>query len=557
MQDRRKKLPVGVDLFDQLIREDYYYLDKTDFIGQLLQWRGKVNLFTRPRRFGKTLNMSMLKSFFEINSDPSLFRGLAIARETELCKEFQGKFPVVFLSLKSVEGRIFEEALRGLSALIGVECRRLSFLLESKSVKEPDRDIFARLCAQQASEAELKSALTLLMRMLHDHYQRQAILLIDEYDVPLDKANERGYYRQMVDFLRGFFGEAFKTNPDLYFAAVTGCLRISKESIFTGINNLKIDTISHHRYNEFFGFTDSDVRQMLADYGLSGAYAPMKEWYDGYRFGDMDIYCPWDVINHCDRLLEQPSAKPEAYWMNTSANGLVKRFIEKADDSIKADIETLIAGGAVCKRILENLTYDELDTDMEHLWSVLYLTGYLTLDKSQPETEDGRCHLVIPNREVKEIFIEKIRKWFSERIEISDRSELFGALWRRDAKSLQKQIHNVLLDAISYYDYHENYYHALLVGLLYDKELLVRSNREAGEGRSDITIEDARGNRATIIEVKHSQSYGNLEADSERAVLQIEETQYAWPYLQRDYTVIACGIAFAGKDCRVVMKELS
>lgn len=555
MAEVRKKLPVGVDSFEKIIRENYYYLDKTAFIRQLINWHGEVNLFTRPRRFGKTLIMSMLKSFFEVGTDDALFDGLEISGEKEMCQAYQGKYPVVFLSLKGVEGGNFEEALGMLTMLISNECRRLSYLLDSDCVVSSDKDMMRRLLNRKNDMFELKASLSMFMRMLHAHYGRQVILLIDEYDVPLDKANAGGYYDQMVGLLRGFLGEAFKTNPDLYFAVLTGCLRISKESIFTGLNNLKADTISDERYDEYFGFTDSDVRKILADYGLAGAYASLKEWYDGYHFGNADVYCPWDVVCHCDRLLQNPAAEPDLYWDNTSSNDIVRSFIGHADASVRDEIEKLIAGEVLEKKLVLNLTYQELDKK-ELLWSVLYQTGYLTLDRRSKSRQRGMACFVIPNREIREIFVEKIQEWFSEDVFPGYRDGLYEEIWGGDAKKLQKRLTDILYDTISYYDYHENYYHALLVGLLLNGVYRVRSNTEMGAGRSDIVIEDGRMRRAAIIETKRSREYEELGKDSLAALKQIEERRYGYPYFKKDYQVIAYGISFAEKECQVEAKVL-
>lgn len=394
-----------------------------------------------------------------------------------------------------------------------------------------------------------------LMRILRSYYGKQVILLIDEYDVPLDKANSNGYYDRMVDFLRGFFGGVFKTNPDLYFAVVTGCLRISKESIFTGLNNLKIDTISDERYDKYFGFTDMDVRKILKDYGLSGAYDEIKEWYDGYHFGSADVYCPWDVVSHCDSLLQKPDAKPKLYWDNTSSNGLVKRFIELADVTTRRELEALVAGEVIEKNIVENLTYGELEEDRDHLWSVLYLTGYLTVDK-RVEGRNGLTRLAIPNREVREIFVNKIQKWFGENVMRNYQAGIYEVLWNCKAETLGQRIRDILYDTISYHDYHENYYHALLAGLLLNGAYLVKSNYETGAGRSDISIEDERGRRAVIIETKRSREYEDLEKDSEEALKQIQDREYAWPFQRKKYQVIAYGISFEGKECCVKVKQL-
>lgn len=551
-----KRLPVGVDSFEKVIRDDYYYLDKTTFIQQLINWHGEVNLFTRPRRFGKTLIMSMLKAFFEVGTDPSLFDDLAISEDRAVCEACQGKYPVLFLSFKGVEGGNFEEAMGMLTMLISNECRRLSYLLKSNSVADSDKDMMQRLLDRRNDIFELKTSLSLLMRMLHDHYGKQIILLIDEYDVPLDRANAKGYYSPMVEFLRGFLGEALKTNPDLYFAVLTGCLRISKESIFSGLNNLKVDTISDERYDECFGFTDSDVRKMLADYGLPEAYGLLKEWYDGYHFGNADVYCPWDVICHCDRMLQNPAAEPDLYWDNTSSNYIIRSLIGQADAAARDEIEKLIAGETLEKKLVMNLTYQELDKK-ELLWSVLYQTGYLTLDRRSKSRQRGQACFVIPNREIREIFVEKIREWCSEEVIPDYQDGLYAEIWGCEAERLQKRISDILYDTISYYDYHENYYHALLVGLLLNGAYLVKSNYEMGTGRSDIVVEDGRNRRAVIIETKRSREYEELEKDCQAALKQIEEKQYGWPYLKKKYQVIAYGISFVEKDCHVEVKVLT
>ena len=549
-----KKLPVGVDGFEKLIRDGYYYLDKTSFICRLVEWHGEVNLFTRPRRFGKTLNMSMLKAFFEIGTDKSLFDGLEISKDRKICDAYQGQYPVLFLSLKGIEGETFDDAMKAMAEILSAECQRISALLDTEKISEFDRERLDRLIRMDADVSGMKFAPAYLMRTLYTCYGKQVILLIDEYDVPLDKANNRGYYDRMVDFLRGFLGSAFKTNPDLYFAVVTGCLRISKESIFTGLNNLKVDTVSDERYDEYFGFTDTDVQKILADYELSEAYGLLKEWYNGYHFGSADVYCPWDVVNHCDKLLQSPDAEPELYWDNTSSNEIIRRFIENADVSTRYDIERLIAGEALEKNLVLNLTYQELDKK-ELLWSVMYQTGYLTLDRTSKSRQRGIVRLVIPNREIKEIFVEKIREWFSEKVAPGHQIGLYDEIWNCKAEELQHRIRDILYDTISCHDYHENYYHALMVGLLLNGEYDVRSNYEMGDGRSDIAIADPRRSRAVIIETKRSENYDELEKDCEEALKQIQSRKYAWPFTRKEYQVIAYGISFVGKECCVKVKQ--
>ena len=551
----KKMLPVGLDSFEKIRRLGYYYMDKTLLIQDVLTNRGDVNLFTRPRRFGKTLNMSMLWSFFEIGSDKSLFNGLAISEEKQLCEEYQARHPVVFLSLKGVEGLTYEEAIARLVTLISTECKRLDYLEKAPDVKEDDRKIFRNLMARQPEEDELQDALVTLMRMLHAHYGEQVILLIDEYDVPLDKAHINGYYDQMVAFLRGFFGEAFKTNPDLFFAVVTGCLRISKESIFTGINNLKVDTITDTRYDEYFGFTEADVKKLLADYGMEYALEDMRAWYDGYHFGNADVYCPWDVVNHCDKLLDNPKARPKPYWNNTSSYALVKQIIDMADATTRGEIEQLVAGKTIRKKIVETLTYGELTESIDNLWSVLFLTGYLTVDKNAPEDEDDYTSLVIPNREVREIFIEKIQKWFAEKVVTQKNSmeKLCRALESGDAEQVETMLNEQLRGTISYYDSYEGFYHGFLLGLLTGKsDWTILSNREAGMGRSDIQIENATGELGMIIETKRAKSRNDMEAQCDAALKQILEREYAEPLIDDGANEVwSYGIAFFKKKCSV------
>lgn len=550
----KKKLPVGVDLFDKLIESGYYYLDKTLFIKTLVETCGDVNLFTRPRRFGKTLNMSMLKAFFEIGSDPSLFDGLAVSQEQEICESYQGKYPVIFLSLKGVEGNNFEEALGWMRIQISRECKRLEEKSGSFVCSEDDRELLDRYVKRTETDIELAASLGILVRMLRQHYGRRVIVLLDEYDVPLDKANSCGYYDEMVRFLRGFLGEVFKTNPDLYFAVVTGCLRISKESIFTGINNLKIDTISDVRYAEYFGFTDADVKKLLSDYDLTEAFDDLKKWYDGYHFGNKDVYCPWDVLSHCDRLLQIPGAEPELYWDNSSSNQLVRQLIDLADAADRKDLEHLIAGSTLEKKLVMNLTYDDLDKK-ELLWSVLYQTGYLTLERGSRPVQRGAVRFVIPNREIREIFIEKIQDWFAEKVGQGgeELSELYRALENGDAAAAENILNGQLRASISYYDSYEGFYHGFLLGLLKGKQdWMVRSNRESGNGRSDILIECADGVRGMIVEVKRAKTRDGLLSACDDALRQVEENSYAEALYEDGFSEVrAYGIAFYRKSCRV------
>ena len=562
----RKKLPIGIDGFEKIRRNDFYYADKTLFIKELLQNWGEVNLFTRPRRFGKTLNMSMLKCFFEIGSDTSCFDGLKIMQEKALCKEYMGKFPVISISLKSVDGLKYESALAALRTVIGNEAGRFRFLRESSKLDKDDKNSYDQLVSIDTkgnskyamSDAALIDSLRTLSQLLEKHYGRKTILLIDEYDVPLDKAFQAGYYEEMVSLIRNLLGNALKTNDSLYFAVLTGCLRISKESIFTGLNNLKVHTISDVRYDEYFGFTDSDVDELLEFYGLSSYKAVLRDWYDGYRFGDTDVYCPWDVINYCDELLADPNAVPENYWANTSGNDLIRRLLKKANQSTKSDVEQLINGETITKTIRQELTYREVEDSIDNIWSVLYSTGYLTCRRRVP---GKKMELALPNREVRELFIELVKNWFEEIIQAdSGRISRFCAAFPSgDMDSIQEMLGDYLWDSISVRDtavrrnMKENFYHGMLLGLLQSQDSwLVKSNAETGEGYSDISIQtpDRIG---IIIELKYADD-GNLEAACKEALEQIEEKKYAEGLKRQSMRkIIKYGIAFYKKECMVVM----
>ena len=562
----RKKLPIGIDGFEKIRRNDFYYADKTLFIKELLQNWGEVNLFTRPRRFGKTLNMSMLKCFFEIGSDTSCFDGLKIMQEKALCKEYMGKFPVISISLKSVDGLKYESALAALRTVIGNEAGRFRFLRESSKLDKDDKNSYDQLVSIDTkgnskyamSDAALIDSLRTLSQLLEKHYGRKTILLIDEYDVPLDKAFQAGYYEEMVSLIRNLLGNALKTNDSLYFAVLTGCLRISRESIFTGLNNLKVHTISDVRYDEYFGFTDSDVDELLEFYGLSSYKAVLRDWYDGYRFGDTDVYCPWDVINYCDELLADPNAVPENYWANTSGNDLIRRLLKKANQSTKSDVEQLINGETITKTIRQELTYREVEDSIDNIWSVLYSTGYLTCRRRVP---GKKMELALPNREVRELFIELVKNWFEEIIQAdSGRISRFCAAFPSgDMDSIQEMLGDYLWDSISVRDtavrrnMKENFYHGMLLGLLQSQDSwLVKSNAETGEGYSDISIQtpDRIG---IIIELKYADD-GNLEAACKEALEQIEEKKYAEGLKRQSMRkIIKYGIAFYKKECMVVM----
>ena len=562
----RKKLPIGIDGFEKIRTNDFYYVDKTLFIKELLQNWGEVNLFTRPRRFGKSLNMSMLKCFFEIGSDPALFNSLKIAQEKELCEKYMGKFPVIFISLKSVDGLHFKAASDALRTVIGNASKRFRFLLESPSLGEKDKTAYERLinvdsrsdASYAMSDATLIDSLNTLSQLLAQHYGQKVILLIDEYDVPLDKAFQSGYYDEMINLIRSLLGNALKTNESLYFAVLTGCLRISKESIFTGLNNLKVHTISDIRYDEYFGFTDAEVDEMLKFYGLSSYKDVIRDWYDGYRFGDTEVYCPWDVINCCDELLADPYAEPENYWANTSGNGLIRRLLKKANQSTRNEVEQLINGGTITKPIRQELTYREVEDSIDNIWSVLYSTGYLTCRRRVP---GKRMELALPNREVRELFIELVKDWFEETIQADmGRINRFCAAFPKgDVSTIQDMLHDYLWDSISVRDtavrrnMKENFYHGMLLGLLRSQDSwLVKSNAETGEGYSDISIQTPE-RTGIVIELKYAED-GNLEAACSEALKQIEEKKYAEGLKRRGTKkIIKYGIAFCEKECLVVM----
>ena len=557
----RKKLPVGIDSFEKLRREDFYYVDKSGLIIDLLNNWGEVNLFTRPRRFGKTLNMSMLKSFFEIGADGTLFDGLAISRETALCEAHMGKFPVVFVSLKGVDGLTFEDAYIMLKTIIRTEASRHYYLKTSEKVSTENKQIFEEILSGKYEE--MADSLRLLSQMLFQHYGQKAVLLIDEYDVPLDKAFQHGYYREMVALIRSLFGQALKTNDFLQFAVLTGCLRVSKESIFTGLNNFKVLSITDSRFDEHFGFTDAEVKMLLDDYNLTAHYGETKEWYDGYHFGSVDVYCPWDVINHVDRLCGEPNAEPQAYWINTSGNDLVKRFVDKADKTTQGEIERLIAGEAIERAVRLELTYNEIDSSIDNLWSVLFTTGYLT---QAGKAARGVYKLVIPNREVREVFILQIQEWFKETV-VQDEKPMqafcqafldgnAGEIQKRLTASLGKMIN--ILDTKARDDQKENFYHGLLLGLLRsDPTWSILSNAESGDGFSDILIEPEDPDAGIVIEVKYSPTLAGMESACVTALEQIKSKRYDERLRNEGReNVTAFGIAFCKKRCRVVFEKL-
>ena len=564
----KKKLPIGIDGFEKIRTNDFYYVDKTLFIKELIQNWGEVNLFTRPRRFGKSLNMSMLKCFFEIGNHLELFDGLKIRKEKDLCETYMGNFPVISISLKSVDGRNFESAVAALRTVIGNEAGRFRFLRESSELDEDDKNSYNQLVNIKAkgntkydmTDDILTDSLQTLSLLLYRHYGQKVILLIDEYDVPLDKAFQAGYYDEMVSLIRNLLGNVLKTNDSLYFAVLTGCLRISKESIFTGLNNLKVHTISDVRYDEFFGFTNADVDEMLAFYGLSSYKDVIRDWYDGYRFGDTDVYCPWDVINYCDELLAAPSAPPKNYWANTSGNGLILRLLEKADQTTKDEVEELLNGGKITKKVRQELTYRDIEDSVENVWSVLYATGYLT-GRHVDQADADRFSLWIPNGEIRKLFSELVEDWFRgiTRSDTERINRFCAAFPAGDEATIQDMLGDYLWDSISVRDTavrrnrKENFYHGMLLGLLQSQgRWLVKSNAETGEGYSDISIQtpDRVG---IIIELKYADN-GDLESACREALKQIEEKKYAEGLKRRGAKkILKYGIAFCGKECLVVM----
>ena len=563
-----KMLPVGIDGFEKIRKAGFYYVDKSKLIEQLLQNWGEVNLFTRPRRFGKTLNMSMLKSFFEIGTDTTLFNGLYILNNNDLCEKYMGKYPVIFLSLKDVAGLTYAEAEDALVQLIGSEAGRFHFLTNSSALSDAEKEQYRGFTIIQNGKYRMDkglliSALRILSQLLYRHYGQKVIILIDEYDVPLGKAFQHGYYQEMVSLIRGMFGQALKTNSFLQFAVLTGCLRISKESIFTGLNNFKVYSAADARYDEAFGFTDEEVKKILADYQLQEHYAEVKEWYDGYHFGNADIYCPWDVINYVDDLKSDPAAFPKTYWINSSGNDLVKRFIDKADITTKDEIEQLIAGEPVEKRIRLDLTYDEIDNSIDNMWSVLFTTGYLTQISNDAYS---RYKLAIPNKEIREVFVLQIREWFAGVVanNAASTKEINQGFLEGRAEAIQRELTMFLGETISIMDTNarsgekENFYHGILLGILKSyPDWAVKSNRESGDGFPDILLKPKNPDAGIIIELKYAHTMNDLEKACERALGQIRDRRYDEALREdgRD-DVLAYGIAFYKKRCKVVVEKL-
>lgn len=558
-----KKLPIGIENFEEMRREDFYYVDKSHVIEQLLTQWGKVNLFTRPRRFGKSLNMSMLQSFFEIGKDKTLFDGLRISDNQELCEKYQGKFPVVSVSLKGINGATYEEARRFLIKIINEEARRLSVLSDSTELDETDHELLTQLKKKEMTNDSLVYSIRELTELLEKHYGSKVIVLIDEYDVPLAKANENGYYDEMVLLIRNLFENALKTNSSLKFAVLTGCLRIAKESIFTGLNNFKVYSITDKSFDETFGFTDAEVKELLRYYGQEKYYETVKEWYDGYRFGNVDVYCPWDVINFCSDHLADPGLEPKNYWANTSGNSVISHFIDsvgKPQKLTRMELEQLVNGGIVQKEINSELTYKELYSSIDNLWSTLFMTGYLT---QRGEPSGNRYNLVIPNREIRNIITNHILKMFKENVKDDGKtvSDLCDALLNQNPEKVELIFTEYMKKTISIRDTFaqkptkENFYHGLLLGILGFKEnWSVMSNRESGDGFGDILIRIEDEDVGIVIEVKYADD-GNLQGECEKALQQIIDIRYTESLEQEGiHTIIKYGIACYRKKCKVLMR---
>ena len=553
------KIPVGISDFAKIRKYHYYYVDKTGLIEDLLEKEtAEVTLITRPRRFGKTMGMSMLDNFFDIRKDSkAIFEGLEISQNTELCSQWMNQWPVLFLSFKEVDGTVFDHAFNLLKFTLAQFCDDHAYLTESEKVTEEQKRIFRRLNDQTASLTDVQGALLVLMKMMRAYYGKPVILLLDEYDVPIAKASANGYYTEMLEVIRGMMSTALKDNDALRFAVITGCLRIAKESIFTGTNNFVSDTISSSHLNESFGFTQADIDQILKDADCLEHAADIKNWYDGYHFGDLDVYCPWDVMNYLRDLQRNPKAKPASYWKNTSDNSIIRSFIDYAGRSISRKLETLLSGGYIVQKIEENLTYDYLHSSEENLWSILYLTGYLTQAREENLPDplpEKMSALMIPNAEVQEIFETTIQKWFDESAQTWNRKALFDAVWSGNTETLTEEMNKLLRKTISYHDYREDFYHAFLAGIFAGAGYEVDSNKEHGEGRSDVVVLDPEGDRVAIFEAKYSRTQDAMSKDCAAALEQIEDRQYAKEF-EDDYDSVLCyGIAFYKKRCLVRMK---
>ncbi len=564
MNTTQKKIPIGIEDFEKLRKNGFYYVDKTGLIIELLQNPAEVTLFTRPRRFGKSLNMSMLKYFFELDGNKELFEGLEIMEEPELCEEYMGKFPVISLSLKDIDAESYETAFEMAAMLMNREAGSHRYLLESEFLATDEKEAFSELLDRKMNKSVFCGSIALLSRLLEKHHNRKVVILIDEYDVPLARAHAQGYYEQMIVLIRSFFHQALKSNKSIQLAVLTGCMRISKESIFTGLNNLNVLTVADARQDERFGFTDEEVKELLHYYGLSDKYSAIREWYDGYRFGDVEIYCPWDVINYCALLRADPTALPENYWANSSGNDVVRRFLREAGDNktVKREIERLIAGEIVTKEIHQEITYSDMYGSIDNIWSVLFATGYLT---QRGRGEERSFQLAIPNLEVREIFTSQIMDMFKEDAKKDGESldALCIALQDGDAKETQYQLRNYLKKTISIRDtfarreLKENFYHGMLLGLLAFKgSWVVSSNREAGEGYADILVEiDDDEPMGLVIEVKYARD-GNLDASCQEALAQIKGRQYGDAFYDEDIEkVLKYGVAFYKNKCKVMCQK--
>lgn len=550
-------IPVGISNFEKIRSGGFYYVDKTGLIAELINAAAEVTLITRPRRFGKTLGMSMLENFFDIRKDSKkLFEGLEISNKRELCDEWMNQWPVVFLSLKSVDGLDFSSAYQQLVYEIGILYQEHEYLLESAEISEPDKRLFQQLRDRQAGQTDVMRSIQFLVRLLNRHYNKKVILLIDEYDVPVAKANSHGYYNEMLDIMKGMM-QALKDNQSLQFAVITGCLKIAKESIFTGTNNFVSDTITNSRLNEYFGFVQSEMNQILKDAEAEAWSDSIRNWYDGYHFGRFDVYCPWDVMNYLLELQRNPEAKPISYWKNTSDNAIIRSFIEYAGSSITKKLEILMSGGTIVQYVDENLTYDYLHSSEDNLWSMLYLTGYLTKVRDQDyegELPDGTVALMIPNAEVREIFETTVIKWFDDSAKKWNRDALFDAVWSGDSEKITKEMSTLLRRTISYHDYREDFYHAFLAGIFTGAGYMVDSNKEHGEGRSDVVVYDPVNGRVAVFEAKYTRVLEKLESECDMVLKQIDANMYAKEY-EDDYDQILCyGISFFKKRCMVKKK---
>ena len=551
-------IPVGISDFSEIRKNGYYYVDKSFLIRELLKIPGtQVTLITRPRRFGKTLGMSMLASFFDIRKDSKeSFQDLEISTCTDLCRTWQNQYPTIFISFRRVDGLTFSEASYMLSTVISELYQEHSYLLDSPAFNAYDKNTFSKIASGITNPLELKDSLFFLTRMMQKHYGKPAILLIDEYDVPIAKANTHGYYQEMLNLMKGIM-QALKDNPALRLAVITGCLKIAKESIFTGTNNFVSDTIAGSRFNEYFGFTQKEVDQILEDTEITELAPVIKSWYDGYHFGNFDVYCPWDVMNYLRDLQYDPQIQPRSYWKNTSDNAIIRSFIDYAGSTITNKLETLMAGGCIIQRVDENLTYDYLHSSEDNLWSTLYLTGYLTRAREEDykgEVPDGMVALMIPNAEINEIFETTVIKWFDDSAKKWNRNALFDAVWRGDSEGINREMNALLRRTISYHDYREDFYHAFLAGIFAGAGYMVDSNKEHGEGRSDVVVYDSINARVAIFEAKYTKVLENLESECDIALQQIDDRMYAKEY-EDDYDQILCyGISFFKKRCMVKKK---